>query len=207
MTDLNASTRDFDADSDALMGSTERPDQQSTTTHRVGEKVRELATTAQSRAGEQVRTQLDTGKSRAATALRDVASSLHHPGELGEDTVSRYIRTAGDQVQRAADYLENKDVREVVTDVEQFARRQPALFLGGAFMVGLFAARVLKSSRDAGRPGDREHRDRNLVHDRERSLASYREPSTEYGGAGINAAGGAALGGAMLGDNDNLANG
>jgi hypothetical protein len=186
------------------MGNTNGLDTASTK-HRVGEKVREIANTAQSKAGDEVRTQLDSGKTRAASALRGVASSLLHPNEAGTDTVSEYIRTAGDRVQRAADYLENKDVREVVSDVEQFARRQPALFLGGAFMLGLVAARVLKSSRqpnsnmggnDAWRSGS--------MYDRERSLDSYREPSSNFGSAGIGSTGGAALGGAMLGDNDNL---
>ena len=41
------------------------------------------------------------------------------------------------------------------------------------------------------------------MYDRERSLDSYREPSTNFGNAST---GGAALGGAMLGDNTNLGN-
>lgn len=203
MTDMNTSPRDFNADSDALMGSTDTGDTNTGTKHRVGEKVRELANTAQSRAGEQVRTQLDTGKSRAASALREAASSLTNPQQESGDTVSRYIRTAGDQVQRAADYLENTDVREVVTDVERFARRQPALFLGGAFMVGLLAARVLKASRPNG-SGEQDNWRGGAMYDRERSLDSYREPSSNFGAAGIGATGGAALGGAPLGDNTGL---
>jgi len=202
MTDMNTSHRDYNADSDALMGNTDGLDTTNTsTTHRVGEKVREIAHTAQTKAGDEVRTQLDTGKTRAASALRGVASSLTNPNEGGNDAISQYIRTAGDRVQQAADYLENKDVREVVSDVERFARRQPALFLGGAFMLGLVAARVLKSTR---RPGDMEGNDMwrtGSMYDRERSLDSYREPSTNYGNAGMGATGGAALGGAMLGDN------
>jgi hypothetical protein len=34
----------------------------------------------------------------------------------------------------------------MVRNVEDFARRQPALFIGGAFMLGLLGARFLKSS-------------------------------------------------------------
>jgi hypothetical protein len=205
MTDLNTSARDFDADSDALMGTARDAEDETGTfaaprsaTHRVGEKVREIANTAQTKAGEQVRTQLDSGKNRAATALRDVASSLMNPNAENPDAVSRYIRTAGDQVQRAADYLENSDVRRVVSDVERFARRQPALFLGGAFMVGLVAARVLKSSRRETRTEDEWNT--SPRYDRERSLDSFREPSTNFG-SGVGATG-AALGGAPLGDND-----
>jgi hypothetical protein len=205
MTDMNTS-RDYNADSDALMGNTDGLDASgSGVKARVGEKVRELATTAQVKAGDEVRTQLDSGKTRAASALRGVADSLLHPNEMGTDTISEYIRTAGDRVQRAADYLENKDVREVVSDVESFARRQPALFLGGAFMLGLVAARVLKSSR---KPNDMDGNDAwrsGSMYDRERSLDSYREPTTNFGNASMGT-GGAALGGAMLGDNTGLGN-
>ena len=201
MTDMNTSHRDFNADSDALMGNTDGLDTNTGARHRVGEKVREIAHTAQSKAADEARTQLDTGKTRAAGALRGVASSLTNPNEGGNDTISEYIRMAGDRVQRAADYLENKDVREVVSDVEGFARRQPALFLGGAFMIGLVAARVLKSSRQPrGMEGDENWRS-GAMYDRERSLDSYREPSTNFGNAGMSSTGGAALGGAMLGDN------
>jgi len=35
-------------------------------------------------------------------------------------------------------------------DVEQFARRQPALFLGGALILGAVAARLLKASPAGG---------------------------------------------------------
>jgi len=198
MTDLNTSTRDFDADSNALMGATNGDND---TTSRVGEKVREFANTAQHRAGEQVRTQAEHGKTRAANALRDVAGSLMHPKEESADVVSKYIRTAGDQVQRAADYLENTDVRDVMTDVERFARRQPALFLGGAFMLGLVAARVLKSSRQSnGAMGGEQWT--GSKYDRERSFDAFREPSSNFGGATPVSAGGAAFGSAPLGDFD-----
>jgi hypothetical protein len=50
------------------------------------------------------------------------------------------------QVDRGAAYLRGKDLDDVVTDVERLARRQPAVFVGGAFMLGLLASRFLKSS-------------------------------------------------------------
>jgi hypothetical protein len=48
--------------------------------------------------------------------------------------------------ERLATNLEGKDLDQIVDEVEQFARRQTALFLGGAFALGLVAARFLKSS-------------------------------------------------------------
>jgi len=181
MTDLNTSGRDFGADSDASMDNTSHSEY--STGHRVGEKVRDFASSAQSKAGEQVRSQLDTGKTRAAAALRDVAGSLMHPDKDGADVVSRYVRTAGDQAQRAADYLENTDVRQVVSDAERFARRQPALFLGGAFMLGLVAARIFRNSRESSTESGTRSRNSGSMYDRERSLNSFREPESHFGGS------------------------
>src|SRR5690606_20210610 len=62
--------------------------------------------------------------------------------------VGQYMRQMADQVDRFAGYLESRDVGEVMDQVEDFARRQPAAFIGGAFTLGLIGARFLKSSRE-----------------------------------------------------------
>jgi hypothetical protein len=46
----------------------------------------------------------------------------------------------------------------MVRDAERFARRNPAAFIGGAFVLGLALARFLKSS------GEGSHGERSLVH-------------------------------------------
>jgi hypothetical protein len=53
---------------------------------------------------------------------------------------------AADQMRHFSDQLRQKDVRELLSDVERFAQRQPTVFLGGAFALGLLGARFLKSS-------------------------------------------------------------
>lgn len=125
------------------------------------DKAQQLVEQAQQRAGEQVESTLESQKARAASALGNVASSLRSSsqqfsGEL--EGASRVIRQAADQVDRMAGYLEQRDVRELMHEVEGFARRQPALFLTGAFAAGLLGARFLKSSRDnLVREGVRDH--------------------------------------------------
>lgn len=51
------------------------------------------------------------------------------------------------QLDQVAAYLWSKDARAMRTDVENLARRQPAIVLGGALVLGLIAARFLKSSQ------------------------------------------------------------
>lgn len=79
----------------------------------------------------------------ASTAIRNVGKDLreHDQGMLGG-----YADTIASQVNRAASYLEGKDLDGVIEDTERLARTRPGLFIGGAFLLGLAAARFLKSS-------------------------------------------------------------
>jgi hypothetical protein len=83
-----------------------------------------------------------------AAALRDAGHQLEADGGEG---IADYADRAAQEVDRAAIYLRESDVGEVVGDVEDLARRRPALFLGGTLLAGFFLARFLKSSGERGR--------------------------------------------------------
>ena len=108
----------------------------------VAGQVREQATR---RMGDQV--------NQAADRLGSVSQAFQTVGqqlrEQDQGWLASYTDRATEQVDRFSNYLREKDVDELVGDVEELARRQPALFLGGAFALGLLAARFLKSSRPA----------------------------------------------------------
>ena len=59
---------------------------------------------------------------------------------------AHYIRQASEQIQGVADTVRHKDVRELVGEVQEFAKRQPTLFFGGAVVLGFAALRFLKST-------------------------------------------------------------
>ncbi|MEO7521437.1 MAG: hypothetical protein ABIW79_06425 [Gemmatimonas sp.] len=142
----------------------------------VRDMARNLASDAKQKASEQVRSSVDKGRSRAADTLHEVARTLMGTGDQGDNPAAPYMNRAGEQVRRAADYLQNADLKQMMSSTEQFARREPALFLGGAFAIGVLAARFLKSTRtETERFGDDGGFDRMV--DRERSLSSYREPN------------------------------
>jgi hypothetical protein len=117
----------------------------------VTEQAKELAGQVQQKATQRVESGLAKGKTQVAETLHAVNQSLLISGQQLRDrnqqNVSRYVDQLADRVQRAASYLQNTDVSEIVDSTEQFARRRPALFLGGAFALGLLGARFLKSSR------------------------------------------------------------
>ena len=66
---------------------------------------------------------------------------------------------AAGQVEEFARTLQDRSVGELLQEAQRYARREPALFLGGAMVLGLFGARFLKSSSPGsdryGRRGDR----------------------------------------------------
>lgn len=174
----------------------------------IGGMARNLASQAQQKAGEQVRSSVDKGRARAADTLQEVARTLMQANEGEDNPAAPYMNRAGEQVQRLAQYLQNSDMRQMVTQTEQFARRQPVLFLGTAFAIGVLAARFLKSTRDqTSGYGDSGYGMDEGLYDRERSLSSYREPdSYTAGGMGSGMSGGMAggmsggLGGDLAGD-------
>jgi ElaB/YqjD/DUF883 family membrane-anchored ribosome-binding protein len=115
--------------------------------------VSNVANQATERASERVESGLAQGKDRTARALGAVAQSLRAFGnELrsqNEQGISRFADRAADRADRLANRLNNADPHALVDDIENFARREPAMFIGGAIAVGLLAARFLKSSRRA----------------------------------------------------------
>jgi hypothetical protein len=106
-------------------------------------------------ATEQAKPQLESRKEQMAEGLGSTAHALRQTSrQLREQEaavpVAEYAERAAARVDRLADHLRERDLRELIGEVEDFARRQPVLFVGGAFTLGLFAARFLKSSGERG---------------------------------------------------------
>ncbi|HEY0460179.1 MAG TPA: hypothetical protein VGC97_13660 [Pyrinomonadaceae bacterium] len=98
---------------------------------------------------------LDEKKGTVASGLTSVADSIKQVGENLNtteeanpitETAAKYTNNIAQQIENLSGYFERKDVREMVRDVEVFARRYPAYFIGGAVALGFLAARFLKSS-------------------------------------------------------------
>lgn len=98
----------------------------------------------------QTKSGLQEGRHQVASQVGGVASAFQQVGEQlrNEDHphLAQYTERVGSRVKGVADYLENRDLGDIVSDVEGFARRQPAAFVGLSLVLGLAAARFLKSS-------------------------------------------------------------
>jgi hypothetical protein len=98
---------------------------------------------------QQASTRVNEQKVRAAEGLGSVASAIRQASEQlrsENQTLASYADKAVDQIQLFADRMRDKDPAEMVRDAERFARRNPAAFVGGAFVLGLAMARFLKST-------------------------------------------------------------
>lgn len=104
---------------------------------------------------QQAGSRLDRQKDEAAKDLQQLAGAVRHLGdELGGQQqagpiaqyAAEYGRKAADGIERLTNYLRTNDTKALVSEIESFGRRQPALLLGGAFLLGLAGARFFKSS-------------------------------------------------------------
>jgi len=109
------------------------------------------------RVKESAAAQLSTQKNRGTDALGQVAnavrSSTQKLREERHDTIAGYVDKAADQIDNWSRRLRDKDIDELMSDVQRLARRQPAVFIGSAFALGLVGARFFKSSRQQNEYG------------------------------------------------------
>ncbi len=115
------------------------------------QQAREKAGEYAEQAKKQVTTQLAGQKERATEELDSIGQALHstsdHLREENQGMIADYVEQAAEQVSRLAGHLRNHSVSELLNEAERFARREPALFLGGAALLGIVGARFFKSSQ------------------------------------------------------------
>ncbi len=121
-------------------------------TQQVVQQGQQVAGQMLDKARDQIKTQvlqqkdtLTSGLTQASQALLLTSSHLREQN-AETDLFSGYVDQAAEQVARAASYLKERDLEQVVGDVEGLARRNPAAFLTGALVLGMLASRFLKSS-------------------------------------------------------------
>lgn len=133
---------------------------------------------------------LSESKGRLADQVTHVADAFRnttdHLRQQNQPQLAGYADGVARQAERLAGYLRNADFRAMGDDLEQLARRQPALVVGGAFALGLLAARFLRSSERRARDADAETRFQTLG----AGAAAYEIPGT----AGYERAGGSDAG-------------
>ncbi len=111
---------------------------------------------AASRADQQRQT-LASGIGAVAQAFQSMSEELKSKdqGPIAEYT-AEFGSAIGGQVEKIGTYLNGRDIKQLIGDAEQFARRSPGAFLGTAFVLGIAATRFFKSSGSQSSSGSGE---------------------------------------------------
>jgi len=142
----------------------------------VKDQVVNQAKTTFQQAKDRAGTSIGESKNQFADQFGTVADALRrtteHLRSEDQQRIAGLTDTVARQVEQVADYLRNKDARAMRQDLENLARRQPALMIGGALIIGLIGARFLKSSERRGGRGF----DQRSVRDRSFGYTGYNQP-------------------------------
>ena len=115
--------------------------------------MKESAKEVASDAGEKLRATVSEQKAAGADYVGNVANIIRRTAyEFDSDIpqAGHYIRKAAAQLENVSDAMRNRDMSEIVGNVQDFARKQPTAFFGAAVLVGFAAVRFLKSGTSNG---------------------------------------------------------
>ena len=110
------------------------------------EKAQEARQQVRGRVGEQVdqrSTQAGGQINGTAGDVRTFAQSLR---EQGKDKPAQYAEQAADRAERLGGYLQDANGDRILSDVEDFGRRNPWAVVAGGLALGFVASRMLKAS-------------------------------------------------------------
>ncbi|MDB4941152.1 MAG: hypothetical protein JWP97_686 [Labilithrix sp.] len=169
---------------------TSSSDQEKSVVDQAKQAVGHVASDVANQAREQIDAQFEARREKAVDTIGDIASALRGTGEKlkGVGPLGDVAGRAADGMDKVSDFFDGKQIGDVVRDVERFARREPALFVGAAFALGIIGGRFLKSS--AHRGGEASSLEGDY------GPSTYRDSRNtyEYGSSGGRASGGASYG-------------
>ncbi len=86
----------------------------------------------------------ESKRASVADALESVASRIHEKADTGSERVSGIGHGAAEKVEATAQYVREHGPREMMSDVEAFARKHPGKSLLAVAVVGFLAGRALR---------------------------------------------------------------
>ena len=102
-----------------------------------------------SEAGDKLRASVSEQKAAGADYVGNIANIVRRAAyEFDSDIpqAGHYIRKAAAQLDNVSEAMRNRDMSEIVSNVQAFARKQPTAFFGAAVLLGFAAVRFLKSA-------------------------------------------------------------
>jgi ElaB/YqjD/DUF883 family membrane-anchored ribosome-binding protein len=105
----------------------------------------------------EVTDQADGQQQRLAGGLHSFSSELSSmaDGSQEQGLASTVTRQVADYLERAGDWLEQRDPAQALDEVSRYARRHPGTFIAIAAGLGVLVGRVARSAKDSS-DGDRQ---------------------------------------------------
>ncbi|TCC57753.1 hypothetical protein E0H73_30835 [Kribbella pittospori] len=100
---------------------------------------------------DQVGQQAGQQRDQAVIGLRSLGEELRSMAEHGSGLGAQLARQGAAWSDRAVDYLDGRELSEILDDVRTVARRRPGRFLLGAAAAGIVAGRLTRATA-AGEP-------------------------------------------------------
>jgi hypothetical protein len=111
----------------------------------------DTAKDAASQATDKLKETLDSQKAAGADYVGSLAETIRRAArEFDNDlpVAGNYMRKAASQVESVSDTIKSGEFSDLMRGAQDFARRQPAAFLGMAVLAGFGVVRLLKSSAE-----------------------------------------------------------
>jgi len=101
-------------------------------------------------AGQELDQQGRQQKDRLASTVRTFGDDLDGMASQADSGLaSQVAREVADRARSVSSHLEQREPRELLDDVRDFARRRPGTFLLGALAAGVVAGRLARGAKDA----------------------------------------------------------
>jgi hypothetical protein len=123
-------------------------------------RIKDSAATVVDRGKQEAAHLAEQGAERVASSAQTTASALRRAADDVEPDnawIGKALRKSADSLEQATRSLAGGDLSSGMTQLNSFARRQPAIFLGASVALGFALARVGKTAIErAGDSGDRD---------------------------------------------------
>jgi ElaB/YqjD/DUF883 family membrane-anchored ribosome-binding protein len=130
--------------------STVREQESQSVTEQAKERVAEVTEQAKSQTHDRMRSQINERSTQVGDQTASAAKAVRRGSEQlraeGNDRAADVIDAVADRGDRLGAYLRRADGDQILRDLEDFARKQPWLMVGGSAVAGFLASRFLKAT-------------------------------------------------------------
>jgi hypothetical protein len=143
---------------------------------RTRDEAQQLARSAADTARSRGREEVDKFKEQAADKAEEIADALDTSADdlegNGGDAMSGYGHSMANLMRRLAGGLRENDIEDFASELSDYARRNPAIFLAGSVALGFGISRFLKASSSRSHELDQRYE---LDYDEDYDAQSYDE--------------------------------